>query len=358
MYKIYFAPKYSSKAASSRYRVYSYLSYYKEAGLKFSVHPLLGDWYIESLWRHQSKFLVLPQLIYHYITRIVSILFIPKSTIVYVGADLLPFFPPILEWYLHTRGVKYILELDDAIFHRYDDNSHRIVRFLYSNKYRYVTKWASAIICGSGYLADYCKRWNDQVYLIPTSIDENKYNIVENDLEQKNLVVGWIGSPETSKYVLSIIPVIRELQKIVEFEFHLIGFDRIYEDKLHGCDYKIIQWSSDTEVNDLGTFSIGIMPLDDSPFSRGKCAFKLIQYMAVGIPTVSTPMQSNIEVDKGCGNLFASTPEEWRSCLLKLLTDNNLRRQIGKQNKEMCKKHFTIQHNSSKYLEIIKLCND
>ena len=356
MYKIYFAPKYSSKAASSRYRVYSYLSYYKEAGLKFSVHPLLGDWYVDNLWRHQSKFLILPRLIYEYIIRVINILLIKKTTIVYIGADLLPFFPPILEWYLHERGVVYILDLDDAIFHRYDDNRHGIVRSLYGNKYRYVTKWASAIICGSGYLVDYCKKWNNQVYLIPTSIDENKYNIVEKDSEQKKLVVGWIGSPETSKYVLSIIPVIKELQKIVEFEFHLIGFDKIYEDKLHGCDYKIIQWNSDTEVNDLSTFSIGIMPLDDSPFSRGKCAFKLIQYMAVGIPTVSTPMQSNIEIDKGCGNYFASTPDEWKSCLLELLTDEGLRLQIGEKNKIVCDNNYTIQHNYSKYLGIIKSC--
>lgn len=353
MEKVLFLPKYSSKAASSRYRIYSYLPYYKKAGVDFSVHPLLGNWYIDALWNHRSKFLILPQLICAYLGRIFRILTIDKNTIVYIGADVLPYFPPVLEWFMHIRGIKYILELDDAIFHRYDDSSYKIVRLLLGRKFCYVIKWASFVVCGCGYLADYCREWNKKVTIIPTSIDENKYKNVKHDFDSERLIVGWIGSPVTSKYVLQIIPFIKELQKNVNFEFRLIGFDKTYENSLAGCNYKIIQWDSNTELEYLNTFSIGVMPLDDSLFSRGKCAFKLVQYMAVGIPTVSAPLQSNIEIDKGCGNLFASTPDEWKSCLKKLLSDKTLRYKIGNDNKKVCEKYYTFQNNYSKYLEVI-----
>lgn len=351
---VLFLPKYSAKGPSSRYRIYSYLPYYEQADIDFQVKPLFDDWYLENVWGHYSKIKILHKIIWAYFCRIFIILTVSTNTIVYIGADLLPFFPPIMEIYLSLRGVKYIVELDDAIFHNYDQNRSSFVRMVLGKKFHTVLKKASVVICGCSYLADYAKKWNSDTYIIPTSIDARKYEnaILEN--RKETLVVGWIGSSYTSISIKQVVTAIKKLQSSIDFEFHLIGFDKILEPILKGCNYKIIQWSEAKEVEYMSRFTIGIMPLEDTPFSRGKCAFKLVQYMAMGIPTVSTPLQSNIDIDKGCGNFFANNNEEWYDKMYILLKNRDLRDSIGKNNKKVAMEYYTFQATNQKKIDIIK----
>ena len=351
MNKIYFFPKYSSKAPSSRYRIYEYLPYYQQAGIKFIVSPLLGDWYLSALWGHKSKFRVLFLIIVTYLKRIASVLFIPHNSIVYIGAELLPYMPSWLESYLHFRGIKYLIEFDDAVFHNYE-NKNIIIRKLYREKFRKVISKASLVICGCRYLADYSKQWNKNVLIIPTSIDKNKYN---KTISCTNNIIGWIGSSTTSPNIKIVIPALKKLSEEFNFELHLIGFDKKYEYLLNGINYRLIDWTSETEVSELSQFTIGIMPLYDTPGNRGKCAFKLVQYMAVGIPTISTPLQSNIDIDKKCGNLFANTEEEWYIAFKDLLFNPDRRNQVGNNNKRVAMQHYTFQSNSQKIIGSLKM---
>ena len=336
---------------SSRYRVFSYLPYYKAAGIEYRVSPLFGDWYLKAIWNHKSKLLVLHKIIWAYIRRIKDALMVDSNSIVYIGAELLPFFPPVMEFLLYKRGVKYIIEFDDAVFCTYDYANSMLIRKILSGKFPYAIRKASVVICGCQYLADYASQWNRNVVIIPTSIDANKYFVKRE--EGAVPVVGWIGSSSTSPNIRIVAEAIRHVQKKCKFEFVLVGYDRKYEYLLNGCLYKILDWKSDEEVRMLNSFTIGIMPLADTPFSRGKCAFKLVQYMSVGIPTISTPLQSNVDIDKGCGNLFAKSTDEWEKALLTLLLDQNLCREIGERNKAISNKYYTFQVNALKYINII-----
>lgn len=345
-------PKYSAMGPSSRYRMYEYLHYLEKEGIDYVVKPLLGDWYLTGVWHHQSKAKVGLHIIWAYLKRIVSVLFLHSNDVVWIGAELLPSFPGWMEKYMKLRGIVYVLEFDDAVFHNYDKKRAKITRRLYADKFEKVIRNASTVICGCRYLADYSKRWNTNVIIIPTCVDREKYNVALNN--ENKLVIGWIGSPSSSSYIEIVIEALKELMEEVDFELHLIGFDRQYEHLLEGINYRIKDWANNTEIEDMTKFSIGIMPLPDTPFSRGKCAFKLVQYMAMGIPTISTPLQSNVDIDRGCGNLFANNTDEWHEAFTKLMTDRGLREQIGVKNKEIALKYYTFQATWQSKINIIK----
>ena len=346
MKKIVFFPKYSSMGASSRYRIYEYLKYYSEAGVNFSVFPLFGDWYIKNLLNHKSKLHILPKIFSGYLKRIWQILRMDKNSVAYIGAELFPYLPYGFEKLFKLKGIPYIIEFDDAIFHNYDRS-----RYL-KNKTSKVIANASHIITGSKYLTDYARQFNQNVTQIPTCIDAVKYKD-SNPKDTDKFIIGWIGSHASSKAVLSITGALKTLSSKIDFEIQLIGFDPLLEPYLQGIPYKIIKWSKETEVESMQKFSVGIMPLRDTPFSRGKCAFKLVQYMSVGIPTLSSPLQSNLDIDNGIGNLFAATEQEWVDALLKIAKNREEYKEIGKRNKEYAMSNYTFQSNYKRYIEIM-----
>ncbi|MDE6028411.1 MAG: glycosyltransferase, partial [Muribaculaceae bacterium] len=341
MKKIVFFPKYSPMGASSRYRIYEYLKYYAQAGVRFSIHPLFGDWYLSNIFKHRSKLRILPRMLTAYVKRVWKLLTMDRNSVAYIGAELFPYVPYGIDKILSIRKIPYIIEFDDAIFHNYD-------RFpVLRNKTKKVIENASHIITGSKYLTDYAGQYNANVTQIPTCVDETKYK-TSIPKETGKFIIGWIGSHASSKAILSITGALKKLASLIDYELHLIGFDPVLEQDLQGIPYKLIDWSEKTEVENMRNFSVGIMPLKDTPFSRGKCAFKLVQYMATGIPTISSPLQSNIDIDKGTGNLFASTESEWIEAFLKIANDREHYKSIGRRNKELAMGNYTFQSNYKK----------
>ena len=352
MKTVYFFPKYSAMGASSRYRIYSYLEFYRNAGYKVEVFPLFDDWYLHSRYKHESRFRIIIKILRSYIKRICILFKIPQDgTIAYVGAELMPGLPYIAEKILVKRHIPYILEYDDAIFHCYDSGS-KIKEILLGNRTSKTIKNASHVICGCRYLHDYCSKYNTELSIIPTCIDKKRY--IDPPKAPNEFVIGWIGSSYSSKHIKVVVPALKKLAKECKFRLRLVGFDKVYENELKGLPYEIVEWKEDTEVKEIGKFTVGIMPLIETPFTRGKCAFKLVQYMAVGIPTISTPLQSNIDIDSNCGNLFASSTEEWISSFKKLILNPQMCRLIGERNKAFALNHYTFQNNWGNYVRIFE----
>lgn len=348
---IVFFPKYSAKGPSSRYRIYSYLPYYERNNINYKIYPLFGDWYLDCIWNHSSRLKILYKILWTYIKRLYNIIILPKNCIVYIGAELFPAIPFVFERILIKRKIPYIIEFDDAVFEKYEKNKFVYLRKVYRKKFQIVIEHASHIICGSQYLKDYCIKWNKEVTIIPTSVDKNKYNV---ELKHSHtFIIGWIGSPTSSKYLSIVIPALKKLSKERDFILYLIGFDKTQESILKGINYNIIKWDEDSEISHIAEFNVGIMPLTDEPFSRGKCAFKLIQYMAIGIPTISTPLQSNIDIDAGAGNLFASNTQEWIDSIKFYMNNKETALQIGKRNREIAIANYTRDISFQKYLSII-----
>ncbi len=351
--KIIFFTKYSHKGPSSRYRIFQYLPFYKKEGFNIEISSLLDDDYIDNLYggKRYSRF----EILKCYFKRILNVLSLSRDSLIYIQYELLPYFPPVLEWYLSKiKRVKYIVDYDDAMFHNYDMSANWLVKMLFSRNIPRVIKHSSMVITGSPYLTRFALNYNKNVVEIPTSIDLERYILDNKIIKRNTFVIGWIGSKTTSKNILEILPALIRLSKTVNFELRLIGFDKSLLPKIVGINYKYIPWNSENEVTEIREFDVGIMPLTDNPFNRGKCGFKLIQYMACGLPTISTPLEANIKINRNNKNLHTSTEQEWYQAFIDIYNNIAIYQKQGKENRLIVEKYYSIQSNGISYLNIFK----
>jgi glycosyltransferase involved in cell wall biosynthesis len=228
------------------------------------------------------------------------------------------------------------------------------VQFLLANKIYQLAKKASLIITGSPYLTEILQKFNSNIVEIPTSISYKKYQQANTINKQEDDVfkIGWLGSKNTSVNVLPLKQVFIELQKKYKIELLLVGFDKQLLPSLEGVNYKYIQWNAATEIETIASFNVGIMPLEDKFFNYGKCGFKLVQYMACGVPTISTPLPANVKINSNNRNLFTSTNEEWIIAFEKIIAEKeNYRNDVGEKNKKIVEQFYCIEANYKLYVD-------
>jgi glycosyltransferase involved in cell wall biosynthesis len=216
---------------------------------------------------------------------------------------------------------------------------------------------SNGVISGNTYLFNYAKTYNINTVGVPTSIDLEKYTDIgiTPNFNDKKFIVGWIGGKATSHYVEKLLPILNMFAKSNKnIEIKLIGFYPSNNCTCLSPQIKLVKWSAETEIEELKNIDVGIMPLEYTAWDEGKCGFKLIQYMACSKPTISTPMQANIAIDGGIGNLFASSNEEWYNALLTILNNRQEYRKIGIENRNRVKEKYSIQSN---YLHFVNFIN-
>ena len=347
--KILFLTKYDNAGASSRYRSLQYLPILKKAGLECEVSPLFSEQYLSYKYKYGSApFKVILKSL---ILRLFAIFRALHFPVVVIEYELIPFFPPVFEWILNLRGCKLVIDYDDAIFHRYDKHGSSFIRKLFSNKIASVMRAADIVVVGNDYLANYAYEAKaKQVELIPTVLDLSRYPISFPKHDKDILNIGWIGSPSTAKYLDIIAPALSHICKNNAAVVTLIGAGN---KKLPGASLKNIQWSEESEVENLFDFDVGIMPLPDEPWARGKCGFKLIQYMASGLPVVASPVGVNTNLVSNNINGFLATPsEQWINALEVLIKDVELRRQMGKEGRKLVEQKYCTDITGDKMVHI------
>ena len=348
--KILLLSRYGPLGASSRIRSYQYLPYLKSQGIDVTVAPLLNDGYVKALYSAKAKPLF--SIFDSYMRRFRSILNTHCFDLVWIEKDLFPWMPAWAEIMLVRIGIPYVVDYDDAIFHRYDLNPNRIVRTLLGSKISRVMRYASAVIVGNEYLATYAIRAGaKRVEYIPTVIDLDRHSIKDctNTGEFK---VGWIGSPMTAKYLNLIKPAIIRFFKEGNSSLSLVGSGHV---ALGELPVKIIPWSKETEVADIQDFDVGIMPLPDSPWERGKCGYKLIQYMACGKPVIASPVGANIAiVEHGVNGFLTKSADEWLEALTVLRDDPDLSKKMGKEGRKIVEKRYCLQVTAPRLLSIFQ----
>ena len=343
--RLYFFTKYTEKGPSSRYRTYQYLNY-------FSQYETMVTSFFDDTYSPGKKFSI-KYLIGRYVNRLRKMLQIQKNDVVFVEYEFLPYIP-FLSWYFKLRKINYIVDYDDAIFHHYDQSSNTLIKLLLKNKIKEVIKNASYVITGSPYLTVYAKKYNSNVVEIPTSIDLEKYQkALSNNFDVP--VVGWIGSKTTSKNLLELIPIFEKLQEDkIPFQLRFIGFNDELMNKFEHLPITFVKWNGITEIEEIKKFDVGIMPLENNLFNKGKCAFKLIQYMACGMPTIASSFEANLKVDRNRENLFADSLEEWELAIREIITNKAKFVAIGKRNIKVVQEYYSIQSNNKKYIELIE----
>ncbi|MCF6184631.1 MAG: glycosyltransferase family 4 protein [Bacteroidales bacterium] len=342
-----FFPKYSYEGASSRYRTYQYIPLFEKEGICCKVYPFFDKRHIKNI-NAGNKTKSLLFFIKYFLKRTFRVLFLKNKDIIFIEKELIPYFPPIFEWYLSVRNIKYILDYDDAIIHNYNLSSNKLIRKLLSEKIPYIQAKAENVINGSKYLLQLSEKNNINSIFIPTSLDIEKYIPVKT-YEKTDFIIGWIGSHSTSKLILPILDLIENFCIRHNIKLHLIGFDEKLLNEKNRNIINVIEWSEETEIEEIRKFNIGISPTIDTHFARGKCAFKSIQYMACAKPVVTNPVGANADVvEHGVTGFHINSSEEWSEYLEYLYLNQNIAEKMGKAGRKKVENEFTIQKNYKK----------
>ncbi|MEQ3636265.1 glycosyltransferase [Alcanivorax sp.] len=239
-------------------------------------------------------------------------------------------------------GVRYVVDYDDAIFHNYDLSSNAWVRRFLGRKIDTVMRHAACVIAGNDYLADRAKAAGaKRIVVIPTVVDLRRYSAGNG--AGATITIGWIGSPTTQKYVEQLLPALKALSQAHAFRLMLVGATEDTATRLPGIEVIVCPWSEDTEAALIREMDIGIMPLEDGPWEKGKCGYKLIQYMASSVPVVASPVGVNPDIVNGAGcGLLAANDSEWAIALLKLLNSGEIRDKFGASGRVAVENQYSI----------------
>lgn len=310
---------------SSRYRVLQYLPYLEERGVVHEVITYPKD--IESYVRLYRE--------------------IKNYDIIFLQRKRLPL---TFLYLLHRRSKGVIYDFDDAVMYR---SAKASSPYSATRKRRFarIVKAADHVIAGNTFLRDETRKYTDQVTIIPTAIDIKRYT--RKDYKKSGKVtIGWIGSSSTLPYLDHIKNVFEELGKRYKhIELKIIG-DSFFDCRNISVMKKI--WNEDDEIEDLKSLDIGVMPLSDDLWSRGKCGLKILQYYGVGIPVVCTPIGVNRDVvQDGINGLWAMTDEEWVEKLSLLIDNAVLRQEMGLRGREIVRESYSIQACAPRFYQVL-----
>jgi glycosyltransferase involved in cell wall biosynthesis len=341
--------KYDRESATTRQRFLQYAPHLEAAGISFEYRPLLEQGYVRSLTTGEgwSKAAVARS----YLRRLGELARGPGADLLWVSTEFFPYLPSAFERLALRAGVPVVVDWDDANFVKYNEAGSRLVRALLAGKLERLLAGSAAATCGTQYLRDYAGQYCPLSVTVPTVVDIDIYRPAPRGRD--GLVIGWIGSPSTWPNVRQVLPVLRELCASGEVRFRAVGAGVEAErDRFEGLE--LVAWSEENEVAEVQGFDIGIIPLIDGPFERGKCAYKLIQYMGCGVAAVASPVGVNADVlTPGCG-LLATTAEEWREALSRLVGDAALRRRMGAAGRKRAVAHYSLQAHAPRLVELFR----
>jgi glycosyltransferase involved in cell wall biosynthesis len=272
--------------------------------------------------------------------------------VLWLEYEMFPWLPEWAEKMLASMGVPYLVDYDDAIFHRYDLHARTAVRALLGKKIDEIMKRAAQVTAGNQYLAERARKSGARdVTILPSVVDLERYE-VEARGSRDVFTLGWIGSPTTAKYLDLVAPAIREFSRDRGVRLVLVGSGKVFSD---GVPVEIRAWSEDREVHDIQGFDVGIMPLPNDPWALGKCGYKLVQYMACAVPVLASPVGVNREmVQHGRNGFLAEGKEEWLGFLRTLYDNANLRTEMGKAGRAMVDEKFSLQVTAPRLLSLLK----
>ncbi len=340
--KILLLSKYSRKGASTRLRFLQYLPFLESNGFQITVSSLLDDQYLDQLYR-QGKRAPL-HIVMLYLHRLFVVLSAFRYDLIWIEKEIFPYMPALAERLLHWLGKRYVVDYDDAIFHNYDLSGNLLLRRVLGWKIDIVMRYASCVVVGNDYLASRARAAGAvRVEQVPTVVDATRYKTRESLLSARP-VIGWIGSPSTQRYVTDIAQVLTSQCEKHNARLLLVGASVDIAPEFTGLDVEVAPWSEASEAELIAQMDIGIMPLPDGPWEKGKCGYKLIQYMACGIPVIASPVGVNVDIVRTiqCGLLAANTAE-WKAALVQLLESSALRYQLGRAGRQAVENRYSLQ---------------
>src|SRR6266540_746309 len=260
--------------------------------------------------------------------------------------------PALLERVLSLWRRPVLFDFDDAIYLRDTSGANSVFDWLkFPGKTVTLCRLSSLVVAGSEYLAAYARRHNSRVVVVPTSIDTDLYVPVEREHWSGPVTIGWTGSATSLVYLERFAPVLRKLLRRRDVEIHVQSNRRPV---LSGVPVVWQPWAPQTEVQEICRYDIGIKPMPDTPWSRGKCPMKELQYMALGIPAVCSAVGASVEViQDGENGFLAASDEQWLEHLIRLTDDPALRQQIGLAGRRTVEERYSTKVCASRFAEAV-----
>ncbi|MCH2042652.1 MAG: glycosyltransferase [Saprospiraceae bacterium] len=340
------------KAPNQRFRLEHYLEAQEMESLSYTYASFLDHAAWDILYRPGHRFMKIWSVLKGFLRRFFMLFTLFRYDAVLILREATPLGPPIFEWLMaKVFRKKVIYDFDDAIWmSNTSSNNKWIARLKWHQKVKSICKWSTIVVCGNAYLASYAKQYQANTIIIPTVVDTvNQHNRTQ-DQEAEKISVGWTGSHSTMQYLDAILPILKKLQERYPFRFYVIS-NKAPEFELPYLEY--IAWSSEQEIEGLMNFHIGLMPLEDTEWAKGKCGFKAIQYMALGMPALVSPVGVNATiVEHGITGYHCNTAEDWEQYLTLLLEDSLLRIQLGKAAQAKIEAEYSVNAYKQAFLDL------
>lgn len=331
--------KSSSIGPSSRYRVFQFLPQFQAEGIDCRVEPLFGETYfsiLEVRSRALQTCLKIPYVLARFLKRLGTVLMLRKQDLVVLEGPLFPYAPPVVERLLGWLGQRVVVEMDDAI---YLTRGHEA-------KIPALLRLANGVIVGNERLATYARQCSSHVRVVPTVVDTDRFVPLANRAAtspghaDEAITIVWMGLAYNLKYLNVLIPALRALQSQYRVRLRVVCS---HVPKLAGIDVEFRPWDFRREVTDLQDATIGVMPLEDTEWARGKCGLKLLQYLAVGLPAVASPVGVNTDIIvNGDNGFLALTEDEWYERLQALCRQPQLRARMGAAGRRTVESRYSL----------------
>ena len=338
---------------SQRYRLEQWEPLLRERGVDITYASFEDEELHALIYKHGMIWKKL-QLVTRGLGRRLSLVRKVKDyDLVYILREAALLGPPIFERLIAQSGVPMVFDFDDAIFVSYRSPSNGYLSYLkFASKTKTICRIASHVMVGNPYLADYARQVNDHVTVIPTTIDTEKYRVPQRREKTGPPVIGWTGSHSTVQHLDTLRGALKKLAEKESFRLRVIGTPT-YE--LPPVEVEAMRWRADTELEDLSAIDIGMMPLPDDRWSKGKCGLKALQFMAAGIPTICSPVGVNTDIIQDDENGFlAATEDEWVEKLSRLLRSAELRQRLGHAGRVTVEEKYSAITQTPRVYEIFK----
>ena len=347
MIKVLGLALYGPLAASTRYRLSQYTPGLASMGIDLQIRYLLGDDYLRQLFDGDGR--SRQSILRGVLARISHLTRLNAYDLVILYCELFPLMPAWLERVLIR--LPYIYDFDDAFYLKYRKPGFRGVQSILDTKFENLIRGASAVTAGNHVLTAFARRFNDQTILLPTVVDTTRYLRSEKFRRVEGFTIGWIGSPSTAPYLAQLVQPLSEFGLESHVRLIVIGGKA---PAIANVEVVEIAWQESTEIDLLNQFDVGVMPLPDDEWARGKCAFKLIQYMACGIPVIASPVGANIDVVSPNSGFLASTSEEWLGALRQLRDNPIVRSRMGEAGRRRVVDNYSLTRGLPLLAQVIR----
>lgn len=340
------------RSPGQRFRCEQYIEFLEQQGFQVSYSNLIAEEEDEVFYSNGKFFQKLLLFIKAFRRRLRDVKRASEYDIIFIYREALMIGTTYFERRFVKSGAKIIFDFDDSIWlNDVSQGNYKLKWMKRPAKTSDIIRLSDMVFAGNTYLADYAQQYNKNVKIVPTTINTNYHTLRKPKFNHSAICIGWTGTSTTLKHFEVAIPVLRKLKQKYEGRIYfkvIVNFP--YEVK--ELDLLATEWRKETEIEDLSEFDIGIMPLPDDNWSKGKCGFKGLQYMAMEISTVMSPVGINSEIiNDGENGFLANSDEEWAVKLSKLIESPELRERLGKAGRQTVIERYSVESQKNDYLK-------